>query len=614
MKFTAFPFFMIVLVTALPHANAEKLCEPEIAGEQFFCEPSFEKRQDLMKQWGVFSDGECRPNLPRRILEKAFASNPIGREVDLDFSLRKEVDFSAVRVCDYSVRWHDVEISGKGLQVHVERRTGEVIGLTLDRLLLRDPGIVEANSESEALEQIIGHVVKFFEDRLVDWQIWKVDRHLVQELGVARIKWTAILSAYFVGEDNVVYRKNFKATIRDSSHHVDLEGIRTSNAYSWSCPFSDDDNVYVTREQLPSGLTTSLMGVVDPSLTYTGEYELVDYCGVHMYNGDERWFQWYQCSIFPPLFCFRWAIGFTHQVSNQFLETTGHQYVEQNFFYWGQWLLDYFQDRNYFLFISDWSLSVKVAGEDGRGSYAGLPNDYLARPESNGMPIVQVGFGASRNVLSHEFGHFVLDAVTDGNVPFYSPMLVSEAASGLNEAIAKLYEAFPWVDLFEVGCINPFMLAKNWHTHRINKYCEVFQGAQETCKCEDAYRCLDGDEDEHLVGLGFVQAFTEIYYGRSYSDTLGFSCTSDSDCASDPDGEYCDTRPCSGICYSLLTGYSQSDAEEALWYGLMAIPELNEDSDLLAFYIAYYLYVHSGYNISVYWGAHDEFSKHNIEF
>ncbi len=126
--------------------------------------------------------------------------------------------------------------------------------------------------------------------------------------------------------------------------------------------------------------------------------------------------------------------------------------------------------------------------------------------------------------------------------------------------------------------------------------------------------CLDGDEDEHDVGLGFVQAFTEIFYGRSYSDTPGFSCSSDNDCENDPDGEYCDTRICSGICYSQINGYSQSDAEEALWYGLLAIPELNEDSDLLAWYIAYYLYVHSGYNGSVYWSVHDEFSKHNIEF
>ena len=404
-------------------------------------------------------------------------------------------------------------------------------------------------------------------------------------------------------------------------HELDPEIVELSdtslNSYQWTCPYTTT-SISVRHSVLAGGTAVSTMIAVNPNSTRKGNYEMVDYCGTHVYNRDIEE-PLCLCGIEPLCVCENcdgiipvWCLGdhrfsYTRKTTNQFTVASGSQFKEQEAYYWGQWMRQYYLDREDFIDFGDYQHKYNILVNTQDQSVCCSYQDIFIRSESANLPTIKIKTSGEHDDIAHEYTHLVFQVALPDMAGYYIDAVPPDEPynfGGLQETIAQIGNIIAFTANFywSSSSDDPFF---PWHISPATKTCEVFTEGLANCNCS-ASRCREGHEDNHRMGDGFLQAYLELYYNRSYTAT---ACSYNYQCS----GGICDTQPASHYCYKTVGNYTSEEAEQALWLALQTIENENVDSDPLAFWVAYFLYVYDGYNYSTLTRSRQEFANHQID-
>ncbi|MBN2498368.1 MAG: hypothetical protein JXR96_27505 [Deltaproteobacteria bacterium] len=444
---------------------------------------------------------------------------------------KKTLEFSALRVCRYDQYVEGLKVDGGEIALSVDRSMEGVVGISCRKMFSGDMDGFESWPVARMGDVEVG-IVMGIECELPgvvvdEYRFFDLEPVLLDVSGAWRLAWRGGVSVANAEEGAEAPSRAFYRFLYLDEPGVFLELRKIEMHYEWSCPYTET-SVKVKYWQGEDDF--EWMVAAHPSVTYTDDYELVDYCGAHVYNAQMIWQRYYQCGFNPPMYCWKDVYGYSHHWLPYFTATSGVQYNEQKMYYLGRWIRQYYIDREWMIDFGSYEHKFNIlANASGTGCYNPPGADDYARPQSADLATVVIPYSfTDSELLSHEYNHLILYYVRPDDVVYTHGGIYS---NGLIEAIAQLYEKLPTHDDFEQdGFPGP-----GWHFHcsHERKYCEMFDEGNSGCSCiED--KCVDGTEyNVYLHGKGFVQAFLEVYFGRSYSDyTEG--CESDEDCLSDP--------------------------------------------------------------------------------
>lgn len=450
------------------------------------------------------------------------------------------------------------------------------------------------NHTTNEIENAISQAL--VQKNLTDFIFYNVEPDLINGSRGWEVIWTGSVSGSIAQSSSNYIPRYYNFRIADSD--LVISNIASGEKYyQWTCPYPQTQ-LSVYHNNLVGGPSITSMTAVNPSQTRTGNYELVDYCGPHTYNYNIK-----ECICPPcippyPLWCSKYS--YTSKISNQFTDTSGSVFREQDAFYFGEWIRQYYLNRTYIYYNKPYSHKFNIMANlpGGDSLYYGYMDLFVRRESSATIPSIGISHIGGFSDISHEYNHLILDHVRPDGLVVCEGLMNSTA---IEEAIGAIYQYIPFSSTYPPSVI----YRKYVHQAYSNKACDVISEGSGNCICDTPGLCMTCSNEVHDVGVPFVQSFLEIYYNRSYGN---YHCQNDNDCYQG----YCDTDAASNTCYWWIGPYSQTLAEEALWIALENVPQISTDFNQLASYVLWLIWYGSGGNQQIWDNIVAEFNNHQI--